>query len=500
MNLNLWEVTRDHPGRAFGSGGDSEYRKGLGYLERAAFAPLESGESGVSTNWARAETGPFARIHKFPSQKRDGFAEVKMRLCRTEPGFVGADLARAETSDFRGWQNGLLMTGRFSGRAKLGPGKILRKPVALGLFCGIDSHEHRNNYSTRIHPASALPMTIIDFSPYLPAFTVRGVTSLQFVDAADRMVSLLLHAESGLPASETGLRQIVSEVESGVRDLDERLGAVRTSKYTIKKKAAHEARLKCFTALRSGAQGIVNDPDTTTPTAMRELAGVVLEPVARLGAGLRDKTRAEASTALRLLFKECDKAPVQAALTETGLLRFYRLLQGAHQEYVHLLREEGLPETDSEADADPERTGDPAGAVAANAAAVTTIPSPVPGTTGVTQRQLKDGILELLGVVFKSMAFHAANGREPFRHLLAECGDIAQEINSDAKLRETRAKKSEEKKAAKTRATGTATEAPADAAPTAPGDRKSTTSPVPAVSAPEASAPVEVAQGEGLNS
>ena len=335
-------------------------------------------------------------------------------------------------------------------------------------------------------------MTIIDFSPYLPAFTVRGVTSLQFVDAADRMVSLLLHAESGLPASETGLRQIVSEVESGVRDLDERLGAVRTSKYTIKKKEAHEARLKCFTALRSGAQGIVNDPDTTTPTAMRELAGVVLEPVTRLGVALRDKTRAEASTALRLLFKECDKAPVQAALTETGLLRFYRLLQGAQQEYSRLLREEGLPETDSDSDADTERAGDPAGVI--------TIPSPVPGTTRVTQRQLKDGILELLGVVFKSMAFHAANGREPFRHLLAECGDIAQEINSDAKLRETRARKSEEKKAGKTGNPGTATEAPADAAPNAPSDRKSTTSPAPAVSAAETSAPAEATPGEGLNS
>ena len=109
-----------------------EYHKELGYLERAANASVESRESGVITDWAQAETGPFARIHKCLSQKRDGCAEVKMGLCKTEPGFVGPVLACAETSDFRGWQNGLLMTGRFSGGAELGPGKIRRKPVALG--------------------------------------------------------------------------------------------------------------------------------------------------------------------------------------------------------------------------------------------------------------------------------------------------------------------------------------------------------------------------------
>jgi hypothetical protein len=295
-------------------------------------------------------------------------------------------------------------------------------------------------------------MTNIDFASYLPPLTARGVTTAQFVDAGDRMTAVLLDAKTGLPSHETGLREMATDVELAVRELDARLSAVRSSAFTARKKTAHENRLKCFTALRNGANGIVTDPDPQTAAAKRQWAAVVLEPVARLGAALREKTRAEASTALRLLFKECDKPEVQSALQETELLRFYELLKAAHAEYVRLLREEGRLEADGEsaADAEPDAksvvTDGSAPGAASKLGNVEAATVPVP--TGLTQRQVKDGIVVLLETIFSAMAYHAAKGREPYRHLLARCRDMAQEINSDAKLRVTRAKKAEAKKAA----------------------------------------------------
>ena len=89
---------------------------------------------------------------------------------------------------------------------------------------------------------------------------------------------------------------------------------MRSSKFTGKKKEAHENRLKCFTALRGGAQSVVTDPDPATPAAKRELARTVLE-AGRLGAALRDKTRAETSTALRLLFQGTKARCLPCSLT-----------------------------------------------------------------------------------------------------------------------------------------------------------------------------------------
>jgi len=374
----------------------------------------------VDPNLAPAEPGPFAGIPRLHSRKRVSFAEEKLGFRRTEPDFAVPNSVRAETSNFRSYQNGVLMTGRLSSAANFGTGKTCRKPVALAQVCGIDNQDFQSNSSDENPPSPSVAHDDHRLLFFLPPFTARGVTSPQFVDAGDRIVALLSMRRTGLPSNETGLREMVSEVESGVRDLDGRLGAVRTSKFTAKKKVAHESRLKCFTALRGGAQGIVTDPDSRTPVTKRELAAVVLEPVTRLGAALREKTRAETSTALRLLFKECDKTEVQAALKETDLLRFYVLLKGAHQEYVQLLREEGRPEADPEsgADAGSEALGDSAGAVDAKPAAT------VPATAGLTQRELKDGIVELLETVFKTMAFHAAKGREPYHHLLANAGPL----------------------------------------------------------------------------
>ncbi len=298
-------------------------------------------------------------------------------------------------------------------------------------------------------------MITIDFASFLPPRPARGVTTAQFVDAGDRIAAVLLDPKDGLPSHETGLREMVTDVEAGIRHLDTRLGAVRSSAFTVQKKVAHENRLKCFAALRGGANGIVTDPDPQTAAAKRAAAAVVLEPVARLGAALRDKTRAEASTALRLVFKECDKPEIQSALQETELSRFYGLLKAAHQEYMQVLREEGQQGADGESAEDTESDAKSPGnerqetakSKPGNANEAAQAPA-ADGTT--TQRQLKDGIVELLDVIFHDMTYHAAKGREPYRHLLARCRDIVLEINSHAKLRVTRAKTAAAKKAAAT--------------------------------------------------
>jgi len=276
-------------------------------------------------------------------------------------------------------------------------------------------------------------MTIIPSAPELPSLNSRDVTTLQFVDASGRIEALLINPLTGLPASEAGLREMVSDAQIYGVELDGRLGIDRKNKLTSKKTLAHRDRLKYFHALRRGARGIVRDPDPGVLSSKVDAARTVLDVVMRHGEDIKKLTRAETSAALRLLLKECEGDGLQAALHATDLHRYFVLLRQAHESYANLLSEAGLSEADS---------GDTR--------------EPAAEASALSLRELKAAIEDLLGLVFGTMAFHAAKGREPYARLLAQCREITQEINSDAKLRETRAKKADAKKTTAQAGTSTA--------------------------------------------
>ena len=327
-------------------------------------------------------------------------------------------------------------------------------------------------------------MSLIPSAPELPDLNGRDVTTLQFVDASGRIEALLINSLTGLPAGEAGLREMLSDAQAYGVELDGRLGIDRKSKFTSKKTLAHRDRLKYFHALRRGARGIVRDPDPGVLSSKVEAARLVLDVVLRHGADIKKLTRAETSAALRLLLKEFAGDGLQAALQATDLHRYCVLCQQAHERYANLLSEAGLSE--AETDSESGETSHSAAAPAKSA------PADAPA---LSLRELKAVIEELLGLVFATMAFHAAKGREPYARLLGQCREITQEINSDAKLRETRARKAEAKKA--TAQAGTSTATSTGSANGSTTENKAGTERGNVASAPSTAASAPAAEGDG---
>jgi hypothetical protein len=159
---------------------------------------------------------------------------------------------------------------------------------------------------------------------------------------------------------------------------------------------------------------------------------------------------------LRLLFAECDTSEVLTAFERSGFLPHFEKLQQTHQAFENLSRQEIRAEAEASSEAGSGNVASPDGAKGPESA--------VAGLSSLSTRELKELASESLWLIFVTASRHAAKEREPYGHLLAQCTLIAQEVNKVAKGRITRAKKAQQKEAAKAAQGAPRAEAPTAAA------------------------------------
>jgi hypothetical protein len=261
---------------------------------------------------------------------------------------------------------------------------------------------------------------------HLPDFSCRRPTSAQFLDGGHRITNVLLDLKSGLPLGDELCRELATGAGDSLVKLSERLDLDRKGKYTEEKAELDRERRLYYEAIRRGIRGILADPDPALPPSRRAGAEVLQELVAKRKKRMTAKAQGDTTTELRLFFADCDTPEIQLALKQTDLLRFYKLLQTAHNAHSEVVLKADRPKPAIEPTSEEKNAAQKA--------------------DQALMRELKETIQNKLALAFEVMEHHASNGRSGYAELLASCATIADEINSLAKTRKTRARKAAEKK------------------------------------------------------
>jgi len=169
------------------------------------------------------------------------------------------------------------------------------------------------------------------------AFSYQNFTNEQILDAGGRLIGAVLDPMNGVPVGDSVTRDIANDAASDLATIEFRLGLERKKAWTEEKRAAEKERDLCLSALRRGAREIQKDPDPTVTAAAREGGKLLQGLFAKRPAGFERKTSAENSGGLRLFFNDFDADAPQAALKETGLIRYYTLLKQAQATYERLI-------------------------------------------------------------------------------------------------------------------------------------------------------------------
>jgi len=262
---------------------------------------------------------------------------------------------------------------------------------------------------------------LLGFYALMPAFLTttfshQNFTNEQILDAGRRLVAAVLDPQNGVPAGDAVTRDIVADAASDLDVIEIRLGLERKKGWTEEKRAAEKERDQCLSALRRGAREIQRDPDPAVTAAARAGGTLIQGLFAKRPAGFEKKTSAENSGGLRLFFKDFEADAPQAALRETGLIRYYTLLQQAQAKYERLIAEIEAQE--------------------AAAAAQPRLP---------ILRDAKQDLAEHIRLTLQIVAHFAAKGVAPYDRVAARCGAILEEVTVIARSRETRASKAEAK-------------------------------------------------------
>jgi hypothetical protein len=269
----------------------------------------------------------------------------------------------------------------------------------------------------------------------LPVFQHREATSTQCLDVGSRLVALLLHGSTGLPAEDWLTRAVVEAADDHIAELSVRMRLERGSQFSRDKSRAHLERRRYLVGIRSAARQLMTHPDPTTPLGKRAAAAKVVNLFTKHRAALRSRSQGETTAAVRLLLEECANDEMGSALKETELQRLHTLLQEAQNRYVEIVRQEDSAEAEVEVPGDSAATTE----VSAGTAAGTK-------STVRKQREIRDSLASRLSLAFDNMAFLAGAGREPYSILLAQCREVTDELNSLIKLRDTLGRKAEAKR------------------------------------------------------
>jgi hypothetical protein len=286
----------------------------------------------------------------------------------------------------------------------------------------------------------------------------RTIKSLPFLNAAERMVDVLLDPATGLPEGDLLNRELAQETEAALDALAKRLGIDRKGKFTEEKRALEKLRCDLVSSIRRAARGILAEPEGLVSAEKRAAAGIVREVFVPRTTGFADLATADKNGVLRLLFEDCAAPEVQTALEQSGVRPHFDMLQQTHQAFENLSKQEIRAEVEAKAsasDATGAETAAPGGKLPDGSASSLSTRS---------TRELKELASESLWLIFATASRHAAKDREPYGYLLAQCSLIAQEVNKVAKGRATRAKKAREKNDAKP--AGASKPAPASSATT----------------------------------
>jgi hypothetical protein len=248
------------------------------------------------------------------------------------------------------------------------------------------------------------------------AFSYQNFTNEQILDAGGRLIGAILDPMNGVPVGDSVTRAIASDAASDLATIEFRLGLERKKAWTEEKRAAEKERDLCLSALRRGAREIQKDPDPTVTAAAREGGKLLQGLFAKRPAGFEKKTSAENSGGLRLFFNDFDADAPQAALKETGLIRYYTLLKQAQATYERLIASIEAQE--------------------ATAGTQPRLPS---------LREAKQNLAEHIRLTLQIVAHFAKKGVAPYDRLAVQCSAILDEVNVIARSRDTRAKKAETK-------------------------------------------------------